>query len=190
MRAASAARASALEADRTRHWGTSRVAAGAGAVSCSTMTWALVPPMPKLLTAATRWRPWGQGMACAGTWKGGIGADLRVEGGRSRAVGGSVPWCTASTARTRPTTPAAAPRWPIWLLTELRAQRPDSLTSERLAQRGRFDRVAQPGTGAVGLHIAEVGAGTAAAGQGGADHRAAVRPGTARCNSSSPHRRC
>ena len=44
----------ALVLDSIRHAGTAPVAGGPGAVSGSTTTWALVPPMPKLLTAATR----------------------------------------------------------------------------------------------------------------------------------------
>lgn len=82
------------------------------------------------------------------------------------------PWCTASTARTSPITPAAAPRWPIWLFTDASAQLAGFAHPERLAQRLHLDGVTKTGAGAVGFHVTEVGAGTAAAAQRRADHLA------------------
>ncbi len=74
-RAARSARAAPVRADRTSRQASpgeagpgerlsSQAAPGGGS---STITWALTPPMPKLLTAATRF-PSGQGMASAATF--------------------------------------------------------------------------------------------------------------------------
>ncbi len=101
-----------------------RGGAGATGGASSRITCALVPPTPKALTAARRGWPGscGHSSSVVGTRNG--PEPKSISGfGRSKCRLGGIRRCSsARTALTSPAIPAAAPRCPMLVLTEPRAQ--------------------------------------------------------------------
>ena len=113
------ARGAARDGEQLRRRATAPTARGAGA--SSRITWALVPPAPSAVTPARRGAP----AALVHGAQLGVHEEravrevdlrvgrLEVEAGRDLAGAAS-----ASTVLMRPATPAASPRWPMFVFTE------------------------------------------------------------------------
>ncbi len=94
-------------------------AGAAGLGGSSTMTWALVPPMPNELTPARRGRsPAGHGCSCCTSAICAAAQSTAGVGSTTCSVMGSLSWCMASTVFMTPARPAAACVWPRLDLTE------------------------------------------------------------------------
>ena len=77
---------------------------------------------------------------------------------RKCRCGGICSCCSASTTLISPAMPAAASRWPMFVLTEPMQQRPvgGAALAEHRAERLHLDRIAERGAGAVRLDVADV----------------------------------
>ena len=126
--------------------------------ACSITTCAFVPPNPNDDTPARRGRPVsGQSVCCATTFSRRLSNGMCGFGLSKCRFGGISPRCTASTALMKPAIPAAASRWPRFVLTRADQQRRvlGTATTQHRAQRARFDRIAQQRSGAVGLDVVD-----------------------------------
>ncbi len=96
-----------------------RTGRGAGAGAAVRTTWALVPPMPKEETPATRSSP-GCGQSVSSRWTARPSSPRGIFGlaVSKLRLGGICPWSRASSVLSRPTMPAAPSRWPTLVLAE------------------------------------------------------------------------
>ena len=122
-------------------------------------TCAFVPLKPNELTPAIR-RPFAAAGHCRSPLQ--PPPEARPMGcadwaSRSADARGISACCSASTTLIRPATPAAASRWPMFVLTEpiSSGSLDASLRSEHRAERLNLDRIAERRAGAVRLDVAD-----------------------------------
>ena len=123
----------------------------------SRTTCALVPPNPNELTPASG-RPLGRrarARAPRGTRSGRASRWICGFGREKWRLAGIARWCSASAALISPAMPAAASRWPMFVLTEPSRQRAPGVAAlaEHGARARRLDRIAERRAGAVGLDV-------------------------------------
>ena len=112
-RAAARPRPARLAEDTVRiaRDGATAAASGVAGALASTM-WALVPPMPKLLTPP-RTTPPGNGVGSSASRRPLSASRSCGLGASAKRLGGRTPWCRLSAALTRPAMPAAPSVWPM-----------------------------------------------------------------------------
>ena len=116
-RAACARSAAPVRPDSSHATGPPASSAGppSAAGTPDSTTWQLVPPTPNEDTPAC---PPGHSSISRTTSRPSSASGMSGWGRVKFRLGGSIPWCAANATLTRPATPAAASRWPMFVFTD------------------------------------------------------------------------